>query len=181
VKINQYCSVCKMHLDMEVIPTDDGGDDGVIWLRCPQCQGFLPKFAGDTRPPVPQTAAQPPSPPSDPTVDLAAEGPESVPALAADEDEDEEEGDSAAAPAATAPAEPLAEYAARLAAADVTRARPYRPTSEYAVGDVIHHLANDDLGIVVAKAELPGGRRAVKVFFEGTGVVHLIEQAPDRR
>ena len=47
MKINQYCSVCKKHLDMEVIPTDDGGDDGVIWLRCPECQGFLPKFTGE--------------------------------------------------------------------------------------------------------------------------------------
>ena len=32
---------------MEVVPTSDGGeDDGVIWFRCPQCQGFLPKLSG---------------------------------------------------------------------------------------------------------------------------------------
>ncbi len=32
---------------MEVVPTGDGDDDdGVIWFRCPQCQGFLPKLSG---------------------------------------------------------------------------------------------------------------------------------------
>lgn len=32
---------------MEVVPTSDGEeDDGVIWFRCPQCQGFLPKLSG---------------------------------------------------------------------------------------------------------------------------------------
>ena len=32
---------------MEVVPTNDGDDDdGVIWFRCPQCQGFLPKLKG---------------------------------------------------------------------------------------------------------------------------------------
>ena len=44
VKITQYCSVCREELAMEVVPTDDGEDDGVIWLRCPRCQGFLPKI-----------------------------------------------------------------------------------------------------------------------------------------
>lgn len=32
---------------MTVVPTNDGEeDDGVIWFRCPQCQGFLPKLSG---------------------------------------------------------------------------------------------------------------------------------------
>ena len=32
---------------MDVVPTSDGeDDDGVIWFRCPQCQGFLPKLSG---------------------------------------------------------------------------------------------------------------------------------------
>ena len=32
---------------MEVVPTNDGDDDdGVVWFRCPQCQGFLPKLKG---------------------------------------------------------------------------------------------------------------------------------------
>ena len=47
MKSKQFCSVCKEWLDMEVVPTGDGDeDDGVIWFRCPQCQGFLPKLSG---------------------------------------------------------------------------------------------------------------------------------------
>jgi hypothetical protein len=47
VKSRQFCSVCKEWLDMEVVPTNDGDeDDGVIWFRCPRCQGFLPKLSG---------------------------------------------------------------------------------------------------------------------------------------
>jgi len=38
--INQYCSVCKEHFGMEVIK--QGSSKGVIWLKCPGCQGFLP-------------------------------------------------------------------------------------------------------------------------------------------
>ena len=42
MKSRQFCSVCKEWLEMEVVPTSDGEeDDGVIWFRCPQCQGFL--------------------------------------------------------------------------------------------------------------------------------------------
>jgi hypothetical protein len=46
-KSRQFCSVCKEWLEMDVVPTSDGDDDdGVIWFRCPQCQGFLPKLRG---------------------------------------------------------------------------------------------------------------------------------------
>jgi hypothetical protein len=38
--INQYCSVCKDHFDMEVVK--QGAGKGVVWLKCPGCQGFLP-------------------------------------------------------------------------------------------------------------------------------------------
>ena len=38
--INQYCSVCKDQFDMEVVK--QGSSKGVIWLKCPGCQGFLP-------------------------------------------------------------------------------------------------------------------------------------------
>ena len=38
--INQYCSVCKDHFDMEIVK--QGSGKGVIWLKCPGCQGFLP-------------------------------------------------------------------------------------------------------------------------------------------
>jgi hypothetical protein len=236
VKINQYCSVCKKHLDMEVIPTDDAGDDGVIWLRCPECKGFLPKFSGEGLKRPPATAeqdsrtadarsastAQPDAgptrrraqtgaparpgamadagtgsttePPADRDSGLAADrlpadepadGPRDEPADepqddSQDELQDESVGEAAAAAGrAAAAAEPIAEYAARLAEADLAAARPYRSTAAYAVGDVIHHLAYDDIGVVVAKESLPGGRLAVKVFFEKAGVVRLIEQATD--
>jgi len=227
VKINQYCSVCKKHLDMEVIPTDDGGDDGVIWLRCPECQGFLPKFTGGPAPTSPAAAddaetreetgtgtgpgrgdarartadrSQPTA--ADETADLAD-------AVFADADAAEDDlataGDLEAGTGAdptglgaperprgrrgrkagpeerAGPPEPVAEYAAQLAAADPATARPYRPNASYEVGDVVHHLAYDDIGIVVAKESLPGGRRAVKVFFEQSGVVRLIEQAAGGR
>ena len=47
MKARQFCSVCKQWLDMEVVPTGDGDeDDGVIWFRCPRCQGFLPTVGG---------------------------------------------------------------------------------------------------------------------------------------
>lgn len=38
--INQYCSVCKDHFDMEVVK--QGSGKNVVWLKCPGCQGFLP-------------------------------------------------------------------------------------------------------------------------------------------
>ena len=45
--MKQYCSVCKDHLDMEVV--DEGGEDEVTWLKCPRCKGILPhmKLDGD--------------------------------------------------------------------------------------------------------------------------------------
>jgi len=38
--INQYCSVCKDHFDMEEVK--QGSSQSVVWLKCPGCQGFLP-------------------------------------------------------------------------------------------------------------------------------------------
>lgn len=182
---------------MEVIPTDETGDDGVIWLRCPECQGFLPKFSGAglsaelkrvPAPPPPETKAADDRGfgPQDGTDDSGHEA--AAQARAAGDEADlstealEAERPDGKVPAKKAdsapPAEPIAEYAASLAAADLTRTRSYRPTDSYVVGEVIHHLAHGDIGIVVAKERLPGGRQAVKVFFEQAGVVHLIEQAP---
>ena len=43
--INQYCSVCKDHFDMEVVK--QGSSKSVIWLKCPGCQGFLPYMQDD--------------------------------------------------------------------------------------------------------------------------------------
>jgi hypothetical protein len=165
VKINQYCSVCKKHLDMDLVPTDDGGDDGVIWLRCPECRGFLPKFSGESvnRPPVGAGAE---------------EADEDLTAIDADIDVgDLEEAVAPAVPPTTG--EPVAEYAAALAAADVSHALPYRSCGDFAIGEVIFHLAWDDCGLVVAKETLPGNRRGIKVYFATVGVVHLIEQSQD--
>jgi hypothetical protein len=70
------------------------------------------------------------------------------------------------------------EYAARLAAADPETAVPYRPWDSYEVGQCVLHLAWNDCGIVVGKEALPGGRRIIKCWFQGAGVVRLIENAP---
>ncbi|MEE9270629.1 MAG: hypothetical protein V3V49_10265 [Candidatus Krumholzibacteria bacterium] len=43
--INQYCSVCKRHFDMEEVK--QGSSKGVVWLKCPGCQGFLPYMADE--------------------------------------------------------------------------------------------------------------------------------------
>ncbi len=186
MKINQYCSVCKKHLDMDVIPTDDGGDDGVIWLRCPECQGFLPKFTGDG---LKQESAEDAESPTTTDAVHAFES-EAETEAPVDGSNKEDDDDGVAVRRKTrakgkaeppVPEEPVAEYAEMLAAADPETARPYRSTSEYVEGDLVHHLAYGDLGIVVAKENLPGGRRAIKVFFEEAGVVHLIEQAADGR
>lgn len=228
MKARQFCSVCKQWLDMEVVPTGDGDeDDGVIWFRCPRCQGFLPKLGGgdpvpgadaDADAPAAAAAAAPVAAPAadsddDPdAADLPWESPADMMAArnagestddvlrsarrgasaAADDEDDDEDGDEddaaeatgpgrGRAPAAVneAPAEPIAEYAAQLAAADSSTAVPYRPSGRYAVGQCVHHLAWDDCGVVVAKEALPGGRRAIKCYFASAGVVRLIEEAPE--
>ena len=221
MKINQYCSACKQHLDMDVIPTDDAGDDGVIWLRCPQCHGFLPKFSGQggvadassvagasgdeskaaekRKASTGHVRSSEEEPIADGDLELAGSAMsgtvnglpiessshhrvdsthqdvmvDSVEAIVTDTaqgDEDRAE--------TNLPSDSVAEFADTLSAADLSLARPYRATETSDVGDVIHHLAYGDVGIVVAKETLPGGRQAVKVFFEEAGVVHLIEQAP---
>jgi hypothetical protein len=38
----QYCSVCKKYFEMEVVK--QGSNESVIWLKCPGCQGFLPRI-----------------------------------------------------------------------------------------------------------------------------------------
>ena len=38
--IKQHCSVCKSDFEMEIIK--QGSGEGVVWLKCPGCQGFLP-------------------------------------------------------------------------------------------------------------------------------------------
>ena len=56
--IEQYCSVCKAVLEMSVVQTSDGEEDGVLWLRCPRCHGFLPKISDNVD--QPRRVAEPP-------------------------------------------------------------------------------------------------------------------------
>lgn len=217
VKSRQFCSVCKEWLDMVVVPTGDGDDDdGVIWFRCPQCQGFLPKLSGGD--PKEEREAQGEEKPSeastpaadqddmrwDSPADMMAEmartkdaspsepdAAKDLPPEVADLDlgdlpvdlgvaDDAEDAEEPAAEEEGAPpsSDPIHEYAALLAEKDPSDASPYRPWGTYELGQCIVHLAWDDCGVVVAKENLPGGRRAVKVYFEEAGVVRLIEQAP---
>jgi len=198
---------------MEVVPTNDGDeDDGVIWFRCPQCQGFLPKLSGadlgggdsadddaghEDKPAekaIPESAADDDGMEWDSPADMMAAQKEagtekSVVSPFLPEDE-VPTTNSDPAPVADKnsrskkstepekPAEPIHEYAAMLAAQDVTTSTPYRPWGNYEVGDCVHHLAWDDCGVVVAKEDLPGGRKVVKCYFGEAGVVRLIEQAP---
>ena len=43
--MRQYCSVCKAHFDMTVV--SEASDDGVVWLKCPQCAGILPHMPAE--------------------------------------------------------------------------------------------------------------------------------------
>jgi hypothetical protein len=217
MKSPQFCSVCKQWLEMEVVPTSDGGeDDGVIWFRCPQCQGFLPKLSGadlsdgtvvapDDKqdgapaPPDAGAAAADENMPWDSPADMMAaqkaaaetDGPTESPFLPEDDEANLEKSaaEAEALPAApdaggkdksavAEPAEPIAEYAAMLAASDVAASAPYRPWETYEIGQCIHHLAWDDCGVVVAKEDLRGGRKIIKCYFGEAGVVRLIEQEP---
>jgi len=197
---------------MEVVPTSDGEeDDGVIWFRCPQCQGFLPKLSGadlktdsrdnsfleessadDEVPAAPAVTGESPArgendeamlwdSPADmmaarkgslaeaPLDDLDVLGLSDLP-------DDAEDESSPARPVDTA--EPLHEYAALLAQKDQSEPTPYRPWESYEVGQCIHHQAWEECGVVVAKEKLPGNRQVIKCYFEGAGVVRLIEMAP---
>jgi len=38
--IEQYCSVCKKRFEMPVV--EESKNQDVIWLKCPDCRGYLP-------------------------------------------------------------------------------------------------------------------------------------------
>ncbi|MCK9995085.1 MAG: hypothetical protein KAH56_02260 [Candidatus Krumholzibacteria bacterium] len=190
MKSRQFCSVCKEWLEMEVVPTSDGEeDDGVIWFRCPQCQGFLPKLGGLEPESVKETSASPAvsSTSAEETEDSKETG-ETGEALPWDSPADmmaaREKTSDDSSPADSKdsrkdePAEPVHEYAALLAEKDQSDPTPYRPWESYEVGQCVHHQAWEDCGVVVAKEDLPGGRQIIKCYFKEAGVVRLIEQAP---
>jgi hypothetical protein len=198
MKSRQFCSVCKQWLDMEVVPTGDGDDDGVVWFRCPQCQGFLPKLSAASAEPGARAAAdvdETPAAAEGSADDAAADGFDAVDRdlvdIAdsdddADDDADDDTDDEtevapprpAGANSQVTAAEPIMEYAAMLAAVDPETSVPYRPWDSYQVGQCVLHLAWNDCGVVVAKEVLPGGRHVIKCWFQGAGVVRLIENTP---
>ena len=175
MKILQYCSVCKAEYEMSVVPTSEGDDDGVVWLQCPSCKGFLPKVSSsaDLKVPAGEAAgAEEETGTEDATTATADD--------AADDAPDDASGASDA-PEPEAPAPPDTEPEPEagpdpLEDMDVSLAVAYRPWETYAEGDVIHHLAWDDYGVVVAKETLPGNRKVVLVKFAEAGTVRLIEQ-----
>ncbi len=190
---------------MEVVPTSDGEeDDGVIWFRCPQCQGFLPKLGGiksesekdslvssaDSSTVSDETARTSETSETSETTETS-ETSETGEALPWDSPADmmaarkKSSGDASPADLidsgedkSTKPADSVHEYAALLAEKDQSQPTPYRPWESYEVGQCIHHQAWEDCGVVVAKEDLPGGRQVIKCYFEEAGVVRLIEQAP---
>jgi hypothetical protein len=125
---------------MEVVR--ESAEDGVIWLRCPNCQGILPHMpqidAADAEQTAPTTTAPRPS------------------------------GGDEEAEAISAAAELLDEI-------DPEKARPYSEADTYQVGDVVHHRAWNDYGIVKATESLPGNRRIIRVRFVNAGEVQLLE------
>jgi hypothetical protein len=137
--MRQFCSVCKSTFEMEVVR--ESAEDGVIWLRCPNCQGILPH--------MPDIAAP----------DAAAE------VIGASE-----QRPSAAQKAEDA----LAAAADLLDEIDPEKARPYIEGETYEVGQVIHHRAWNDYGIVRATETLPGNRLIIRVRFVNAGEVQLL-------
>lgn len=43
--IEQRCSVCRKDFEMEVVEGDENSE--VLWLRCPQCEGYLPYMTSE--------------------------------------------------------------------------------------------------------------------------------------
>jgi len=177
MNILQYCSVCKAEYDMSVVPTSDGDDDGVVWLQCPSCKGFLPKVSSSAAFKSSQSAEEDKS---GDAIDDASESVEDGTATSAETgftDSDASPADSPESPSTDSPDDP--EPDDPLADMDISRAVAYRPWETFAEGDVIHHLAWDDYGVVVAKETLPGNRKIVQVSFAEAGTVRLIEQEGD--
>jgi hypothetical protein len=140
--MRQFCSVCKSTFEMEVVR--ESAEDGVIWLRCPNCQGILPHMPD---------IAEPEPKPEDTGTDAGTGSAGSRPSPAED--------------ALSAAAELLEEI-------DPEQARSYNEAETYEVGQVIHHRAWNDYGIVKATETLPGNRHIIRVRFVNAGEVQLL-------
>lgn len=144
--MRQFCSVCKSTFEMEVVR--ESAEDGVIWLRCPNCQGILPH--------MPDIAEPEPEPKPKPEDTGTAAG----------------TGSSGSRPS---PAEDALSAAAELLdEIDPEQARSYNEAETYEVGQVIHHRAWNDYGIVKATETLPGNRHIIRVRFVNAGEVQLL-------
>jgi hypothetical protein len=141
--MRQFCSVCKSTFEMEVVR--ESAEDGVIWLRCPNCQGILPHMPSIADPADASTGA-----------DAGIEERPRPGTGAAEEDK------------VSAAADLLDEI-------DPEQARPYDAKETYEVGEVVHHRAWNDYGIVKATETLPGNRRIIRVRFVNAGEVQLLE------
>jgi hypothetical protein len=141
--MRQFCSVCKSTFEMEVVR--ESAEDGVIWLRCPNCQGILPHMPSISE-------AEP---------DEVVPGSTAVEVPRPEPVEDEPDPVSAASDL--------------LDEIDPEQARTYNADETYAVGDVVHHRAWNDYGIVKATESLPGNRRIIRVRFVNAGEVQLLE------
>ncbi|MBT4291886.1 hypothetical protein HOD41_04285 [bacterium] len=157
--ILQYCSVCRAELEMELVPTSEE-EEGVIWLQCPGCKGFLPKISDSKDF---ESALESEDPPVETAKDPEPEEP--VDNLGDDLDDDELVGEDEST------------ASAKLSLMDKESAVPYKPSKTYQVNDVVHHLAWDDCGVVLEKEVLPGNRHVIKVIFEIAGIVRLIEDS----
>lgn len=162
MKILQYCSVCKVELEMSVVPTSE--EEGIVWLQCPRCDGFLPKTTISKDFENANEAA------SEPEDNTPAEEPETELDIEADSEESDnqvvgvEENEASKA----------------LQSMDAENAISYKPWKTYQPEDVIHHLAWDDYGVVLEKETLPGNRHIIKVVFDKAGIVRLIEDDGDQ-
>jgi len=169
--ILQYCSVCKTEYDMEIVPTAD--DDGVLWLQCPTCRGFLPKVKSASNVPMIESTPDETQTAKFDGSDVDIDDIDAIAAVLIDDD------DEIPATTDTVPTE-IDDGSEQIADMDVSLAVAYRPWQKYAEGDVIHHLAWDDFGVVLAKEILPGHRHVVKVRFSEAGIVRLIEGHGER-
>jgi hypothetical protein len=137
--MRQFCSVCKSTFEMEVVR--ESAEDGVIWLRCPNCRGILPHMPHIGEPGEESAAAE--------GAPVAAPRPEEE--------------------------EVVHEATDLLDEIDPEKARAYSEAETYEVGDVVHHRAWNDYGIVRETDILPGNRRIIRVRFVNAGEVQLLE------